>query len=84
MADDLVLPILRKIQEDAVVFRGELREFREETRKNFSTAFHRLNVIEASLSSLKADVAILLSAVPVMNERLDQLEARVAKLEQAR
>jgi len=67
-----------------VVFRGELREFREETRKNFSTAFHRLNVIEASLSSLKADVAILLSAVPVMNERLDQLEARVAKLEQAR
>jgi len=84
MAAELVLPILRKIQEDAAAFRGESREFREETRKDFSTVFHRLNVIEASLSSLKADVAILLSAVPVMNERLDQLEARVAKLEQAR
>jgi hypothetical protein len=54
MADELVLPILRKIQEDAAAFRGESREFREETRKNFSTVFHRLNVIEASLSSLKA------------------------------
>jgi hypothetical protein len=50
--------------------RAEAQEFREETRKSFGTVFHRLNVIEATLANLKADVAILLSSVPVMNERL--------------
>jgi hypothetical protein len=33
---------------------------------------------------LKADVAILLSAVPVINERMDALEARITALENAR
>jgi hypothetical protein len=64
--------------------RAEAQEFREETRKSFGTVFHRLNVIEATLANLKADVAILLSSVPVMNERLDALEARVAALEAGR
>jgi len=40
-----------------------------------------LNVIEASIASLKADAGVLLSSVPVQNERLDQLEARIAALE---
>jgi len=35
-----------------------------------------LNVIEATIASLKADAGVLLSPVPVMNERLDHLEAR--------
>jgi len=32
-----------------------------------------MNVIEATIAGLKADAGILLSSVPVMNERLDQL-----------
>jgi hypothetical protein len=77
MASDHTLELLRAM-------RAEALEFREETRKNFGTVFHRLNVIEATLANLKADVAILLSSVPVMNERLDALEARVAALEAGR
>jgi hypothetical protein len=76
MASDDTLELLREI-------RAEAREFREEMRKNFGTVFHRLNVIEAALANLKADVAILLSSVP-LNERLDALEARVAALEAGR
>lgn len=74
MASDHTLELLRAM-------RAEAQEFREETRKSFGTVFHRLNVIEATLANLKADVAILLSSVPVMNERLDAPEARVAALE---
>ena len=77
MASDHTLELLRTM-------RAEAQEFREETRKSFGTVFHRLNVIEATLANLKADVAILLSSVPVMNERLDALEARVAALEAGR
>jgi len=77
MASDHTLELLREM-------RAEAQAFREETRKNFGTVFHRLNVIEAALANLKADVAILLSSVPVMNERLDALEARVAALEAGR
>jgi hypothetical protein len=84
VADDLIVPMLRKIQADAAEFHEEFRASREETRKNFGQVFHRLNVIEATLSSLKADVAILLSAVPVINERMDALEARITALENAR
>jgi hypothetical protein len=50
-------------------------------RARHSPNIHRLNVIEATIASLKADVGVLLSSVPVMNERLDALEARVAALE---
>lgn len=64
-----------------VEFREEMREFRVETRRTLSEHSHRLNVIEASIAGLKADVGILLSSVPVINERLDNLEARVAALE---
>jgi hypothetical protein len=64
-----------------VEFREEMREFRVETRKTLAEHSHRFNVIEVTIASLKADVGILLSSVPVMNERLDNLEARVAALE---
>ncbi len=50
-------------------------------RKTLTEHSHRLNVIEATIASLKTDVGVLLSSVPVMNERLDNLEARVAALE---
>lgn len=66
MATDHTLELLRTM-------RAEAQDAREEARKNFASVFHRLNVIEASLANLKADVAILLSAVPVLNERLDAL-----------
>jgi hypothetical protein len=77
MATNHTLELLRAM-------RTEVQEFREESRKNFATVFHRLNVVEATLANLKADVAILLSSVPVVNERLDVLEARVAALEAGR
>jgi polyhydroxyalkanoate synthesis regulator phasin len=77
MAAEHTLELLRAM-------RAEVQEFREESRKNFASVFHRLNVVEATLANLKADVAILLSSVPVMNERLDALEARVAALEAGR
>lgn len=64
-----------------VEFRDEMREFRAETRSTLGQHSHRLNVIEASIASLKADAGVLLSSVPVQNERLDQLEARIAALE---
>jgi len=64
-----------------VEFREEMRGFRTETRKTLAEHSHRLNVIETTIASLKADVAVLLSSMPVMNERLDNLEARVAALE---
>lgn len=64
-----------------VEFQEEMREFRIETRRTLAEHSHRLNVIEATIASLKADVGVLLSSVPIMNERLDNLEARVAALE---
>ena len=49
-----------------IEFREEMREFRIETRKTLAEHSHRLNVIEATIASLKADVGVLLSSVPVM------------------
>ena len=77
MASDHTLELLRAM-------RAETQEFREETRKSFGSVFRPLDVIEATLASLKADVAILLSSVPVMNERLGALEARVTAVEAGR
>lgn len=59
-----------------VEFREEMREFRSETRKTLAEHSQRLNVFEAVIAGLKADVGILLTSVPVMNERLDNLETR--------
>lgn len=70
-------PTLRVIVE----FRDEMREFRTETRTTLGQHSHRLNVIEATVASLKADAGILLGPVPTLSERLDGLEARVAALE---
>lgn len=64
-----------------IEFRDEMREFRDETRKTLTQHSHRLNVIDAGTASLKADIGILLTSVPMLNARLDDLEARVAALE---
>ena len=64
-----------------IEFRDEMREFRNETRKTLTQHSHRLNVIDAGTASLKADIGLLLTSVPVLNARLDDLEARVAALE---
>ncbi len=64
-----------------IEFRDEMRAFRTENRKTLAEHSHRLNVIEATIASLKSDAGVLLSSVPVMNERLDNLESRVAALE---
>jgi len=56
-----------------IEFREEMREFRVETRKTLSEHSHRLNVIDATIASLKVDVGILLSS-PVI--RVAALEAR--------
>ena len=68
--------------------RDEAREARAETRDNFKTVFHRLTLMDAGmndvkqrLTSLERHMAALLATVPVMNERIDRLEARVAALE---
>jgi hypothetical protein len=53
-----------------------MREFRTETRSTLGQHSHRLNVIEVTIGSLKADAGVLLGSVPVLNERLDNLEAR--------
>lgn len=68
--------ILRTI----IDFRKEMREFRFETRKTLAEHSRRLNPIEVTIASLKADMGVLLRFVPVMDERLDNLEARVAAL----
>ena len=70
-------PTLRTIIE----FRDEMRDFRAETRATLGQHSHRLNVIEATAASLKADAGVLRSSEPVLNQRLDTLEARVAALE---
>jgi hypothetical protein len=70
-------PTLRTLIE----FRDEMREFRSEARATLGQHSHRLNVIEAGVASLKVDAGVLLGSLPVQNERLDNLEARVAALE---
>ena len=77
MATDVVLKVLKE-------FRTEVRGFHEETRRTLAGHSHRLNVLEATIASLKADMGTLLSTLPVIHERLDHLEARVAALEEAR
>ena len=64
-----------------IEFRHEMRGFCDETRATLGLHSHRLNLIEGTIASVKADVGVLLSSVPVQNERLDDLEARVAALE---
>lgn len=74
MPEDIVLTILKEM-------RADVKDSREENRRNFGVAFHRLSVLEATMASLKADVATLLSTMPVVNERMDQFEARLAAVE---
>lgn len=78
---DITTQILTEIRDEA-------REARAETRDGFKGVFHRLALAEAGmndvkqrLTSLERHMAALLATVPVMNERIDRLEARVAALE---
>lgn len=78
---DITTQILMEIRDEA-------REARAEARDNFGTVFHRLalvdvgmNDVKQRLTSLERHMAALLATVPVMNERIDRLEARVAALE---
>jgi hypothetical protein len=68
VATDLVLKILKE-------FREEVRGYHEEARRTLAGQSHRLNVLEATIASLKADVGALL--------RLDQLDC-VTALESTR
>ena len=43
-----------------IEFRDEVREFRAETRATLRQNSHRLNLIEATIASLKTDVGVLL------------------------
>ncbi|MSQ73679.1 MAG: hypothetical protein EXR27_20745 [Betaproteobacteria bacterium] len=78
---DITAQILTEIRDEA-------REARAENREDFKNVFHRLALVESSmndvkqrLTSLERHMAALLSIVPVINERIDRLEARVAALE---
>ncbi len=71
-----------------IEFRDEMREFRDESRKTAAGHSHRLALLEGHMAdvrqrliSLEKHMAALLTSVPVMNERLDGLEARIAALE---
>jgi hypothetical protein len=81
MPEDLVLTVLKEM-------RSEASAFREETHNNFGTVFHRLSVAEAHmadvrhrLASLETHMAALLATMPVVNERIDKLEARLVAVE---
>jgi polyhydroxyalkanoate synthesis regulator phasin len=78
---DITAQILTEIRDEA-------REARAETRDNFKPFFRRLALMDAGmndvkqrLTSLERHIEALLATVPVMNERIDRLEARVAALE---
>lgn len=45
----------------AIEFLEEMREFRVETRRTLTEHSNRLDVIEPTIASLKADVGVLLS-----------------------
>jgi uncharacterized coiled-coil protein SlyX len=84
VAEEIASKILLEI-------RDETRAFRAETREGFAGVFHRLNLVEARitdvehrLTSLETHMAALLTVVPVVNQRIDRLEARVAALETSR
>lgn len=66
-----------------IELRGDVRDFRTETRTTLIQHSHRLNLIEVTIAGLKADVGVLLSSVPTQNERIDDLEARIKALERS-
>ena len=84
MAEEITSKILIEIRDEA-------RAFRAETREHFETTFHRMDLVEARLTdvehrltSLETHMAALLNIVPVVNQRIDRPEARIAALEASR
>jgi len=68
-------------------FRGEMREFRDETRTSLAQHDHRLNLTEqmrdqpARLAQLETHMAALLATMPHVHTRIDDLAARLATVE---
>jgi len=92
---DLTLQVLTEIRDEAREFRAETRETlaghghrlalleadSKATRVDIAGIRERLGSIEGRLTSLERHMAALLNVVPVMNERMDRFEARLAALE---
>jgi hypothetical protein len=78
---DAILPILMKMQEELTALRREQTEFRAEN----ATRFQRLEQLGHRQRRDMAGVLVMMkSTVGDFDERVSQLEARVAKLEAAR
>ncbi len=65
------------VEADAKTTRADIAGVRE----RLGSIEGRLGSIEGRLTSLERHMAALLSVVPVMNERMDRFEARLAALE---
>jgi chromosome segregation ATPase len=71
-----------------IEFRGEMREFREETRKALAQHDHRLNLLTEQMrdqshrfAQLETHMAALLATMPHVHTRIDELAARLATVE---
>jgi hypothetical protein len=71
-----------------IEFRGEMREFRDETRKMLTQHDHRLNLLADQmrdqshrLAQLETHMAALLATMPHVHTRLDELAARLTTVE---
>jgi hypothetical protein len=78
---EAILPILVRMQEELAALRREQAEFRAEN----ATRFQRLEELGHRQRRDMAGVLVMMkSTVGDFDERVSQLEARVAKLEAAR
>jgi chromosome segregation ATPase len=71
-----------------IAFRGETREFRDETRTALARHDHRLNLLtepmrdqSTRLARLETHMAALLAIMPHVHTRIDSLAARLAAVE---
>lgn len=79
---DLTLQSLSELQ-------AEVREFRDETRKTLGQHGHRLDLLTEQmrdqsnrLVQLETHTAALLATMPHVHTRVDELAARLAKVEE--
>ena len=71
-----------------IEFRGEMREYRDETRKTLAQHGHGLNLLTEQmrdqsnrLAQLETHMAALLATMPHVHTRIDDLAARLATVE---
>ncbi len=76
------------VQRTLIEFRGEMREFRDESRKALAQHGHRLNLLTEQmrdqsnrLGQLETHMAALLATMPHVHTRIDDLAARLATVE---